>query len=229
MYETREERRLRMFQRAIPNATSETLSVFENCMKTDAIYKVAFPYGLTSAAVTYFFTSKKSTLFRYIASGITGFVVYNIARLTYAPICCQKAIRLTNVQDDLFSKRKPIFYKPDKQEAENNFAPTDSFAEEQDTNWSNFDTGFDSTSYEFNDINYDTQEEATPVQQKSEKKHVTYDDLWSKHKQDTMDSYTTLPNPRFSRMPIQSQKTRPNEMEELIKPETENEEKNVWH
>ncbi|CAL7944125.1 unnamed protein product [Xylocopa violacea] len=206
MYQNQEEARIKLIQRFIPNATSETVDVFNECMKTDAFLH-ALPHGIAFGMLTHFIIPKKLGNLRYLVSCSTGIISYICSKLGYVSICCQKAVSLTNVHNQLDEERKERFYESDKQKPENKyFAPTDNLAEGEDIFWSNFDSEFGSTSNESNVINDNMYEELTHETQKSEKSRVTYDQLWAQHKEQ---QYRNFANQASSGMSIQNQQKKP--------------------
>lgn len=236
VYQSKEEEQLQIFQNIIPNATIETLNVFNHCMKTDAIYKCALPYGLTSAIISYMFTYKKLGNKSFWMAGVSGLVMYCFSKVAYAPICCRKAVKLTNVDDPLNDQRKRIFRGLDKQETKNqNLVPNENLTEEQGVDWNNFDTDLDITSYEFNDMNDNVQEELTEEssaspKEKTEKKRVTYDELWMQHRRQRINDHYAKLNDFGSiyKMSVNGEVKQPSKKEELSIPETKVEEKNIW-
>lgn len=219
---------IKVFQKYIPSATSESVKIFRDCMRFEAFYNSAMPCGIISAAVTHMLIPKKPGLMKPVAVTVVGVIMSIFGKLIYTPKCLQKAFGTV----ELYPRRQ--LHQADdvnQQEQQSKYlvSSADNLQEEEPV-WDNIDTQFESSPNEFNDISGNLQEESTNEQQ--EKKRVTYDDLWMQHREQQMkNQYSDVQN-YFStnnarKDPVRRQQTRLPQKSAV--PETEFVEKETWN
>ncbi|XP_043586488.1 uncharacterized protein LOC122569468 [Bombus pyrosoma] len=219
---------LKILQELIPNATPESLRIFRDCMRIDALYNAALPYGIISAAATHMLIPKTQGMLKPIATAVIGVTMSLVGKLLYTPKCYQKAFGTV----EPFTRRQ--LHHADnvnRQEQQSKYlvSSTDNLQEEEPV-WDNIDTQFESYPNEFDDISGNSQEESTNEQQG--KKRVTYDDLWMQHREQQMkNQYSDIQNyfatNNARREPVRRQQTRLPQKSAV--PETEFDEKETWN
>ncbi|XP_050591363.1 uncharacterized protein LOC126922614 isoform X1 [Bombus affinis] len=220
---------LKILQELIPNATPESLRIFRDCMKTDALYNAGLPYGILSAAAAHLLIPKTPGMLKPVAVTVIGVTMSFVGKLFYTPKCYQKAFG--GNMEPFIRKQLHQDGNVNRQEQQSKYlvSSADNLQEKEPV-WDNIDTQFESYPNEFDDISGNLQEESTNVQE--EKKRVTYEDLWMQHREQQMKSqfsdiqnYFSTNNAR--REPVQRQQTRL--PQKSVVPETEFDEKETWN
>lgn len=67
------------------------MKIFQDCMKTEAVFKSAIPYSFLSSLATYLIVPKSSGMARPAMTAFIGMSMYIFGKLTYTPVCYQKA------------------------------------------------------------------------------------------------------------------------------------------
>lgn len=189
MYQEKDEENLKKMQQFIPTATPETLKVFADCMKSDAVYKAALPYGVIGGIASHLMLPKKWGNTKHVTTAVISFTMYMLGKFNYAPVCFQRAFG--PIPMDRLRRSWPVdtMSRPDQFEQRSKYtASSDNFLQEDLMDNTAFQ--FDSTANEFSsDLQQNIyQEEDMTQQPKQEKKRVTYDDLWMQHKDEQMKS-----------------------------------------
>ncbi|XP_060833013.1 uncharacterized protein LOC132916748 [Bombus pascuorum] len=218
---------LQILQELIPNATPESLRVFRDCMRIEAVYNAALPYGIISAVTAHMLIPKTRGILKPAITAAVGVTMSLFGKLFYTPKCYQKAFGTM----EPFKRRHNQADNINRQEQQSKYlvSSADNLQEEEPV-WDNIDTQFESYPNEFDDISGNLKEESTNDQQG--KKRVTYDDLWMQHREQQMKSqYSDIQNYLSTndarREPVRRQQTRFPQKSAV--PETEFDEKETWN
>lgn len=85
------------------------MRIFQDCMKTEAVFKSAFPYSFLSSLVTYLILPKSSGMTRPILTTFMGISMYLFGKLTYTPVCYKKAFGVSQPLINLNERRYYLF------------------------------------------------------------------------------------------------------------------------
>ncbi|OAD59588.1 hypothetical protein WN48_08696 [Eufriesea mexicana] len=162
--------------------TKESFDVFQNCMKTTAIYYYGIPCGVASAVLLQHFLPKMR--FRNMAIISGSLISYLFGKFSAVSKCYMESCAF--LSDDSAKTRQQSLYTVDddnnsdqQNEEDKHLLPFDDVPKESST-WDYHDSQFESYSNELNDTSDNLQEEAINIQQG--KKRVTYDELWKEHR-----------------------------------------------
>lgn len=67
------------------------MRIFRDCIKRDAFYNAALPYGISSAAAAYILIPKTPGMLKPIVTAVIGLTMSFVGKLFYTPKCYQKA------------------------------------------------------------------------------------------------------------------------------------------
>lgn len=209
MYQEKDEENLKRMQQFIPTATPETLKVFADCMKSDAVYKAALPYGIVGGIASHLLIPKKWGNAKHVTTAVVSFTMYMLGKFNYSPVCFERAFGPVLREKGMTRRNWPtdnLRDRPNQSEQRSKYIPSsDNFLQEDLMDKTDFQ--FDSTANEFSsDLQQNIyQEEDINEQPKQEKKRVTYDDLWVQHRDEQMKSIYSSPS-RVRQAPSQWQK-----------------------
>lgn len=85
------------------------MKIFQDCMKSDAVFKSAIPYSFLSSLATYLVVPKSSGMARSVMTVFVGMSMYIFGKLTYTPVCYQKAFGLSQPLINSNEKRYYLF------------------------------------------------------------------------------------------------------------------------
>lgn len=206
--------------------------IFQDCMKTEAVFKSALPYSCLSSLLTYFLTPKGSGMGRPILTAFVGMSMYLFGKLTYTPVCYQKAFGALQPLSNLNEKRKQLQNTDDidtsYQDQEKYSIHFDNVTDEKSV-WDNIDTQSESNTNEFYDATDNFQDELKSESQEKQKKRVTYDDLWIQHRKELKNQFDNIEKNKVTQTKSKSLESQQNKHpKESAIPEEEFDEKKTW-
>lgn len=216
----------------IPDATPETMAIFQDCMKTDAFFKSALPYSCLSSFLAYLVLPKTSGMAKPFVTGLIGISMYVFGKITYTPVCYRKAFGTRPITKPI-EKRKQLQNTDDiesfAQDQEKYSIHFDNVTEEKSV-WDNLDTQSESNTNEFYDATDNLQDEKKNESQEKQKKRVTYNDLWIQYrKQEMKNQFDDIEKYKVQTQTSKSLECQQNKLpKESAIPEGEFDEKNTW-